>query len=164
MKEISFGTGSTNIGLALDVFPECTTNSALIQLSLTAWLAELIDASPGHDGSQPAVRHTVITNTSAVADGMTVLLQRKIPADGRWGLDEDDSVSSNLAGPKTLLVFVTPRAIKSDGTLFFQDRLVVQRNLPGVVKSDGTPFIQEAEATNRSLPLVPLERAPAGNP
>jgi RNA polymerase sigma factor (sigma-70 family) len=165
MKEIPFGTGSTNIGLALDVIPQCTTNSALIQLSLTGWLAELTDASPGHDGSQPAVRHTVITNTSAVTDGMTVLLQHEIPADGRLGLDEADSGDNNLAGPKTLLVFVTPRAIKSDGAPFFPDRLVVvRRDLGGVAESDGTPFIQEVEVTNKSTRLVPLEPAPAGNP
>ena len=102
---------------------------------------ELVDASPGHDGSQLAVRQSALTNNSTVLDGMTVLWEREIPPEGRWSLNESDAGSTST-GPKRLLVFVTPRLIKADGTLVHP----------------------EATTANESANLVARQSAPEGNP
>lgn len=121
VESISLVDGITNTGPVLEVIPVYATNSHTIQLELTAELRELIDMSPQRDSSQPGIQFTATTNSVSVWDGQTVMLYRKIPDRGR----RLSGASANMvAGPRGLVVFVTPTIIDSAGNRRFTDEEV----------------------------------------
>jgi len=105
----------TNIGLTVDLMPECPTNSAAgqertIDLSMAARLTRLMDASPAQDGSQPQVEAMDITNSAAlnVLSGNTMVLVRRTPGDWPWMNGNDTNAPPT---PRNLMIFVSPEIV-----------------------------------------------------
>ena len=120
-EAISLSDGITNTGPVLNVIPICTTNSYTIELNLTAELRELIDLSPQQDGSQPGIQYTATTNLVSVPDGQTAMLCRKIPGQGR----RLNGASMDMAaGPRGLVIFVTPTILDPAGNRRFTEEEV----------------------------------------
>lgn len=98
---------NADIGIRLNLTPSFSTNSRLFQLNLAACLTELTG-----DPSRPGIQTMQLTNQLSLPLGQTAVLQQDIPPGG-WLPD-----STNLpAGPRSLLVFVTPQVVNSRGRL-----------------------------------------------
>ncbi len=103
-----FGTNAT-VGTTLHVTPFYLTNSSMFNLSLSAKLSQLTG-----DPSQPDLQTIQVTNQASLSPGQVVVLETEIPPGG-WMPD----VTNVPAGPRSLLVFVTPRVVGPRG---FQNR------------------------------------------
>ncbi|HXR03954.1 MAG TPA: sigma-70 family RNA polymerase sigma factor [Verrucomicrobiae bacterium] len=91
----------TNIGVNLDVKPYFSTNSSTFNLNLGAKLNQLTG-----DPSQPDVQTIQLTNQVTLSPGQTVVMATEMADDG-WMPG-----STNMpAGPKSLLMFVTPTVV-----------------------------------------------------
>jgi cell division protein FtsL len=112
----------TNIGVYLNVRPYFSTNSSTFNLNLNAKLTQLYG-----DPSQPDVQTIQITNQVTLSPGQTVVMETEMPSGG-WLLDSTNVPDSkNLpAGPRSLLMFVTPTVVDSD----FMKPLHQQSRLP----------------------------------
>jgi len=112
----------TNIGVYLNVRPYFSTNSSTFNLNLNAKLTQLYG-----DPSQPDVQTIQMTNQVTLSPGQTVVMETEIPSGG-WLLDSTNVPDSkNLpAGPRSLLMFVTPTVVDSD----FMKPLHQQSSLP----------------------------------
>ena len=92
---------NANVGVSLNVTSFFSTNSPTFDLHLVAELTQLIG-----DPSQPTVQTTQTTNISSLFPGQILVLEKEIP-NGGWLPD-----STNLpAGPRSLLVFITPKVV-----------------------------------------------------
>jgi type II secretory pathway component GspD/PulD (secretin) len=103
-RSVPLGGTDTNIGARLELTPYFSTNSFTVDLNLAAEFSQLIDTSLQQDGSQSEVQATTITNSVSFSEFQTLVLQRELPA-GKWLKTDFTNV---VAGPKSLLVFVTP--------------------------------------------------------
>jgi type II secretory pathway component GspD/PulD (secretin) len=96
---------NVEVGAILDVVPYFSTNSSTFDLRLIGGLTQLTG-----DPSQPVVQTTVATNQVTLAPGQTVVLEKDLPSSG-WLPG-----STNIpAGPRSLLIFVTPTVVDSRG-------------------------------------------------
>jgi RNA polymerase sigma factor (sigma-70 family) len=95
------------IGAFLDVVPYFSTNSSTFDLKLIGELTQLTG-----NPSQPGVQAIVATNQVALAPGKTVVLEHDLPSGG-W-LPSSTNIP---AGPRSLLIFVTPHVVDSSGNL-----------------------------------------------
>jgi hypothetical protein len=87
----------------LYVLPYFSTNSSTFDLTLSAELKQLAG-----DLSQPDVQTIQITNQMSLLPGQTAILEKEIPGGG-WLSD-----ATNIpAGPRVLLMFVTPTIVDS---------------------------------------------------
>jgi hypothetical protein len=104
-QSVSIGGNSAEVGPILDVVPYFSTNSSTFNLKITAVLNQLTG-----DISQPVIMTILATNQFTVSPGQTFALENDIPSGG-WLPD-----STNIpAGPRSLLVFVTPTAVDEVG-------------------------------------------------
>jgi RNA polymerase sigma factor (sigma-70 family) len=88
----------------LDLISTFSTNSSLVDLKLIPQICQLIGGS-----AQPDVQCFVTTNRVALSPGKTVVLEKDLG----W-LPETTNIP---AGPRSLLVFVTPDVVDSAGNL-----------------------------------------------
>jgi RNA polymerase sigma factor (sigma-70 family) len=100
----------TNVGVSLDVIPNFNPASASFDLELVASLTQLIG-----DASKPGVQRTEASYSVTLVAGQTVVLAKEVPGGG-WLPDHTNTV----AGPKSLLVFVTPTAVDAAGNALTQ--------------------------------------------
>src|ERR1051326_3855557 len=118
-EQVPFGGTNANVGVKLNVNPRYSTNSSAITLDLGAELSQLVDTSLQQDESQRDLRITTITNSVTVSDGESILLREDLAGEGRV------IGSTNLiAGPKSLLVFLTPHILHDDGSFLRSERIV----------------------------------------
>lgn len=96
---------NANIGVTLNLTPAFSTNSLTFNLNLAACLTELTG-----DSSRPGLQTTQLTNQLSLQIGQTAVMEQGIPAGG-WLPDQ----TNTPAGPRSLLVFVTPRVVDSRG-------------------------------------------------
>ena len=102
----------TNVGASLDVLPHINPASASFAFDL-----ELMASftQPNGDPSKPGVQRTEASYNVTIVAGQTVVLAKDIPTGG-WLPDHTNAV----AGPKSLLVFVTPVAVDAAGNAVTQ--------------------------------------------
>jgi len=93
------------VGPSIDVVAHFLTNSTTFNLSLAATLVQLTG-----DPSKPGTQVTQVTNQVALSPDQTVVFENEIPSYG-W-LPDSTNIS---AGPRSLLVFVTPTAVDQFG-------------------------------------------------
>jgi RNA polymerase sigma factor (sigma-70 family) len=102
---VSIAGQPVEVGPTIDVVPYFSTNSSTLNLSLVASLVELTG-----DPSKPGAQLIHATNQVTLSPGQTVVLENEIPSGG-WLPD-----STNIpAGPRSLLVFVTPTPVDEAG-------------------------------------------------
>jgi type II secretory pathway component GspD/PulD (secretin)/cell division protein FtsL len=102
-KSVLAGGTNANVGISLSVLPYFSTNSSTFDLTLSAELKQLAG-----DLSQPDVQTIQITNQMSLLPGQTAILEKEIPGGG-WLSD-----ATNIpAGPRVLLMFVTPTIVDS---------------------------------------------------
>jgi RNA polymerase sigma factor (sigma-70 family) len=94
-----------NIGASLVATSYFSTNSSTFNLNLIAQLTQLTG-----DSSQPGMQTIQATNQVILYPGQTVVLEAEIPPGGR--LPDSTNIP---AGPRSLLVFVTPQVVDSHG-------------------------------------------------
>ena len=105
IQSASVGGEPVEVGSYLDVVPNFLTNSLTFNLSLIAALVQLTG-----DPSKPGAQVIGATNQVTLSPDQTVVLENEIPSGG-WLPD-----STNIpAGPRSLLVFVTPTAVDEAG-------------------------------------------------
>jgi hypothetical protein len=102
-KPVPMGGTNANIGIQLGVTPYFSANSSTFNLLLFAELTQLAG-----DASQPDLQTIQITNQVNLLPGQTAVLAKEIPGDG-WLSD----ATNTPAGPRSLLVFVTPTIVNS---------------------------------------------------
>jgi RNA polymerase sigma factor (sigma-70 family) len=102
-RSVPVGSTNANVGTSLDVTPYFSTNSSTFVLKLNAELDQLTG-----DSSQPDVQNMQLTNQVTLSPGQTVVLEKEIPSGG-W-LPNSTNIT---AGPRSLLVFVTPQVVDS---------------------------------------------------
>jgi RNA polymerase sigma factor (sigma-70 family) len=100
---VPFGAGSTNVGLSLDVLPECSSDSENISLQFS-FRATRVTAQSGIE--------EISTNTTLnVPDGDALVLTMGIPGTGPWfGGDPTNSESA-----RALLILLAPTLIDRAG-------------------------------------------------
>ncbi len=103
---VAFGAGSTNVGLSLDVVPECSTNSDNISLQLF-FRADRVTA-------QSAIEEISTNTTLNVPDGNALVLTMGIPGTGPWFAGDP----TNSESARTLTIFLTPTLIDAAGNQF----------------------------------------------
>jgi hypothetical protein len=96
---------NANVGVNLDLTPIFSTNASAFDLHLVAELSQLTG-----DPAQPDLQTVQITNRAALSPGQTAVLAKEIPKDG-W-LPQATNIP---AGPRSLLVFVTPQVVDARG-------------------------------------------------
>jgi RNA polymerase sigma factor (sigma-70 family) len=102
-RSVPAGGTNVNVGVSLAVLPYFSTNSSTFDLTLSAELKQLVG-----DSLQPDVQTTQITNQMSLLPGQTAVLEKEIPGGG-WLSD-----ATNIpAGPRVLLMFVTPTIVDS---------------------------------------------------
>jgi hypothetical protein len=122
-EPVPFDGTNVDVGRTLKLNPHYGTNSDDITLDLSAKITLIVDISPRQDESMRDLRVTTITNSVSVLDGQSVLLRQDIPGEARA------SGSTNLAaGPKTLLLVLTPHILRADGTYTRLERIVKKGN------------------------------------
>jgi type II secretory pathway component GspD/PulD (secretin) len=109
---------NASVGVNLHVNPHYSTNSSNIVLDFAAELSQLIDASAQQASTRPDWRATTITNSLNVLDGETVVVRKDISGEGHV-----IGSTNSFAGPKSLLVFLTPHIIR-DGYMQRLERIV----------------------------------------
>lgn len=92
---------NADVGEWLDITANFSTNTSTFNLNLCAKLNQLTG-----DPSQPELQAIQITNRIVLSPGQTVALETEIP-NGGW-LPEFTNI---LAGPRSLLIFVTPALV-----------------------------------------------------
>jgi RNA polymerase sigma factor (sigma-70 family) len=98
---------NTDVGASLDMTPYFSTNSLTFNLDLGAKLTQLTG-----DPSQPGAQTIEATNQVTLFPGQTFVFAEPIPSGG-WLPD-----STNIpAGPRSLLVFITPSPVDEGGNL-----------------------------------------------
>ncbi|MGD0745935.1 MAG: hypothetical protein ABSA45_12350 [Verrucomicrobiota bacterium] len=102
-KLVPAGGTNVNVGINLGVMPYFSTSSSTFNLIVVAELKQLVG-----DSSQPDVQTTQLTNQMNLVPGQTAVLEKEIPSDG-W-LPDAPNIA---AGPRSLLVFVTPTIVDS---------------------------------------------------
>jgi RNA polymerase sigma factor (sigma-70 family) len=104
-RSVPVGGTNTNVGASLDETTYFLTNSSTFDLNLNAKLSQLTG-----DSSQPGLQTIQVTNHVTLSPSQTVVLTTQIP-NGGWLPD-----STNIpAGPRSLLVFVTPTPVDEVG-------------------------------------------------
>jgi hypothetical protein len=103
-------TTQTNLGEIFSAQPFYSTNASTFDLNFDAELRQLTG-----DASQPAVQVVEITNQVNFAAGKTLVLEQSIPS-GSWSPD----VTNMPAGPRGLVLLVTPDVVDSAGNLIAQ--------------------------------------------
>ena len=101
---VSVNGTNTLIGPILDLIPTFSTNSSLVDLKLLAQLNQL-NGNP----VQPEVQSVIFTNRATLTSGKTIVLEKDLG----W-LPE---TTNTPAGPRSLLVFVTPHVVDLAGNL-----------------------------------------------
>ena len=105
-QPVSINGTNYEIGAILDMISYFSTNSSTFNLTLISQLTQLTG-----DPSQHGVQTIVATNQVTLAPGQTVVLEKDLPSSG-WLPG-----STNIpAGPRSLLIFVTPQAVDSRGS------------------------------------------------
>jgi RNA polymerase sigma factor (sigma-70 family) len=118
-EHVQFSGTNVDVGTVLDLNPHYSTNSPSITVDMTATLRQVIDISPQQDESLRGLQVTTLTNSASVLDGQSILLRQDIPSEGRV------IGSTNLvAGPKSLLIILTPHILKADGSYQRLERIV----------------------------------------
>jgi RNA polymerase sigma factor (sigma-70 family) len=93
------------VGTSLDVVSYFSTNSSTFNLNLIAQLTQLTG-----NPSQPDVQTIQATNQVTLIPGQTIVLEKELPSGG-WL-----PASTNVpAGPRSLLIFVTPQVVDLRG-------------------------------------------------
>jgi membrane protein implicated in regulation of membrane protease activity len=100
---VPIGSGSTNIGLSLDVLPECSTNSGLVSLQFF-----LVGT---HLTAQSEIEQITTNASIAVPDGNALVLTMGIPGDGPWFAGDP----TNSEGSRALIMVLTPTLIDPAG-------------------------------------------------
>jgi RNA polymerase sigma factor (sigma-70 family) len=96
---------NTDVGASLDMTPYFSTNSLTFNLDLGAKLTQLTG-----DPSRPDVQTIEATNQVTLSPGQTFVFAETLPSGG-WLPD-----ATNIpAGPRSLLVFVTPTPVDEAG-------------------------------------------------
>jgi RNA polymerase sigma factor (sigma-70 family) len=104
-RSVPVGGTNANVGASLDETTYFLTNSSTFDLNLNAKLSQLTG-----DSSQPGLQTIQVTNHVTLSPSQTVVLTTQIP-NGGWLPD-----STNIpAGPRSLLVFVTPTPVDEAG-------------------------------------------------
>ncbi len=104
---VSVSGQPVEVGSIIDVIPHFLTNSSTFNLTLIATLVQLTG-----DPSKPGAQVIGATNQVTLSPGQTVVLENEIPSGG-WLPDS----TNILAGPRSLLVFVTPSPVDEAGNL-----------------------------------------------
>jgi cell division protein FtsB len=104
-QSVPVGGTNAEVGASFDVIPYFSTNSSTFNLILGAKLTQLTG-----DPSQPGVQTIQATNQVTISPGQTFFLEEPIPS-GSW-LPDATNIS---AGPRSLLVFVTPTVVDTRG-------------------------------------------------
>jgi RNA polymerase sigma factor (sigma-70 family) len=108
---------NTDVGASLDMTPYFLTNSLTFNLDLGAKLTQLTG-----DPSQPGVQTIQATNQVTMSPGQTFVFAEPIPSGG-WIPD-----STNIpAGPRSLLIFVTPTVVDEAGNRIDLSTLVPEK-------------------------------------
>jgi RNA polymerase sigma factor (sigma-70 family) len=106
-QSVPVGGTNAEVGASFDVIPYFSTNSSTFNLILDAKLTQLTG-----DPSRPSVQTIQATNQVTISPGQTFFLEESIPS-GSWLPD----VTNISAGPRSLLVFVTPTVVDARGDL-----------------------------------------------
>jgi type II secretory pathway component GspD/PulD (secretin) len=101
---------NANVSIGLDVTPDFSAFSSTFSLKLVAKLDQLV-GGPLH----PSIETTQITNQVSLLPGQTFVLEKTMPDSG-W-LSRLPTTRYFTAGPVSLLVFVTPQAVDSRGSV-----------------------------------------------
>jgi hypothetical protein len=132
-RSVPWGTTNAQVGITMEVNPELSLPS--ISLGIMARMTELVDISQQQDGSQKVLQEVEIPKvTTTLFPGQTVVLVKDIPKES--GIGFDDSTNS-IAGPKTLLVFITP-------SVFYGDRVTPTERLVSAFREVATNSVTEA--------------------
>jgi RNA polymerase sigma factor (sigma-70 family) len=108
---------NTDVGASLDMTPYFSTNSLTFNLDLGAKLTQLTG-----DPSRPDLQTIQATNQVTLSPGQTFVFAEPIPSGG-WLPD-----STNIpAGPRSLLVFVTPTVVDAAGNKIDLSTLVSEK-------------------------------------
>jgi len=113
MHREPFGETNVIVGPLLKVIPHASTNSYHIGLEAVATMKLLVDTSPQQDGTQPVLQTVTVSNSLTILDGQTLVLQRPLPEGNFLGKD----FTNIAAGPKSLLIFITPNIIHTNGDI-----------------------------------------------
>jgi hypothetical protein len=106
-----------DVGASLDMMPYFSTNSLTFNLDLGAKLTQLTG-----DPSQPGVQTIQATNQVTLSPGQTFVFAEPIPSGG-WL-----PASTNIpAGPRSLLIFVTPTIVDEAGNRIDLSTLVSEK-------------------------------------
>ena len=123
-QQVPWDGTNVNVGETLHLNPHYSTNSATITLDLASEVSRLIDTSSQQDDSQRDLRITTITNSVSVSDGRSILLREDLKGEGRI------IGSTNVnAGPKSLLVLVTPHIVSDDGSLHRLEHVIKREGI-----------------------------------
>ncbi|MGA2029834.1 MAG: hypothetical protein ABSG87_07155 [Verrucomicrobiota bacterium] len=104
-RTVSINGTNANAGTSLDIIPYFSTNSSTFNLNLAAKLNQLTG-----DPSQPDLLTIQITNQITLSPGQIVVLETELPSGG-WS----QNFTNTFAGPRSLLIFVTPQVVDSRG-------------------------------------------------
>jgi type II secretory pathway component GspD/PulD (secretin) len=104
-KAVPLKGTNANVGASLDVIPYFLADAFAFDLHVTAELSQLTG-----DASTPVVGIRQATNRTTLLRGQTLVLANEIPSAG-WLPD----LTNVTAGPRSLLVFVTPRVVDTHG-------------------------------------------------
>jgi len=121
-EQVQLDGTNSNVGVTLNVNPHYSTNSPAITLDVGAQFSQLVDNSPQQDESQRDLRVTTVTNSVSLVDGQSVLLRQDIPGEGRA-----IGSTNQVAGPRTLLVCVTPHIMHEDGTYHRLEHVITRK-------------------------------------
>ena len=119
-KSVPSGNTNVQLGISLDVTPEFL--APRFHLGLVGRLTQLVDVSPGNDGSKIVLEKLEIPANVNLLEDQSVVLVKDILHEGNMGIIESTSLSEE---PKTLLIFVKPTLIDAAGNRY-TDRLVVE--------------------------------------
>ena len=129
---VPFGAGSTNVGLSLDVLPDCSADSENISLQFS-FRATRVTAQ--------STLEEISTNTTVnLPDGDALVLTMGIPGTGPWFAGD----STNTEGARTLLILLTPTLIDPAGNRLHathtdSDPQSVKANPSGIFPGSGNP-------------------------
>ncbi|HLP77030.1 MAG TPA: sigma-70 family RNA polymerase sigma factor [Candidatus Paceibacterota bacterium] len=129
-RSVPWGDTNVQVGITMEVNPELTLPS--IHLGITARMTELVDVSQQQDGSRKVLQEVEIPSNVTLFGGQTVVLVKDVLKQGGVGIDDS---TNSIAGPKTLLVFVTP-------SVFYGDSVEPRVRLNAIVRKAGTNSVE----------------------
>jgi hypothetical protein len=127
-QEVPWNGTNFDVGETLHVEPHYSTNSNVITLDFAAELTRFIDTSSQQDESQRVLRTATITNSTSVVSGRSILLRQDLEDQGHV-----IGSTNTAAGPKSLLLVVTPTLVRDDGSVYRLQRVIKREEETGPI-------------------------------